>query len=114
MTFKLQLEDAWETVLVTSVVLSGPHEGRPYKSPETALSNIWKKNSEHFLVGLVPRGCPRTSKARYPDSQTILARYRPDLGHLGTDIGPNSAYDIGPISGISALCRTEIADIGPI
>ena len=50
----------------------------------------------------------------FPDSQTILAQYRTDLGHLGTDIGPISAYDIGPISGISALCRTEIDDIGPI
>ena len=36
------LEDAWETVLATSVesvVLSGPREGRPYKA-------------EDFLVGL--------------------------------------------------------------
>ena len=35
----VKLDDAWETVLATSVVLSGPHEGRPYKS-------------EDFLVGL--------------------------------------------------------------
>ena len=33
------LEDAWETVLATSVILSGPYEGRPYKA-------------EDFLVGL--------------------------------------------------------------
>ena len=33
------LEDAWETVLATSAILSGPHEGRPYKA-------------ENFLVGL--------------------------------------------------------------
>ena len=44
----------------------------------------------------------------------IAKRYWPDIGHLGTDIDPILAYDIGPISGISVLCRTEIADIGPI
>ena len=35
----VKLDDAWETVLATSVVLSGPREGRPYKT-------------EDFLVGL--------------------------------------------------------------
>ncbi len=35
----VKLDDAWETVLATSVILSGPHEGRPYKT-------------EDFLVGL--------------------------------------------------------------
>ena len=34
-----KLEDAWETVLATSVVLSGPYEGCPYKPKD-------------FLVGL--------------------------------------------------------------
>ena len=39
MTVKPEDDWDWETVLATSVVVSGPHEGRPYKS-------------EDFLVGL--------------------------------------------------------------
>ena len=52
----VKLEDDWETVLATSVVLSGPHEGRPYRSEDflSGLDEVLEGNVGDVVLAVGP------------------------------------------------------------